>query len=217
MKLGAGRALIAAAACAAAAAGFSIQNARAADTRTAVFAGGCFWCVEADFDSVEGVVGTTSGYAVALPESGQQAGSRHSRRYEAVTIEFDPDVVSFRELADLFWRSVDPTDEGGQFCDRGSVYRTAVFATAPDDRAVAEASRDAAEAALGMLIVTQVLELEDFSRAAEKHQDYYLGGNRVLTRFGIKRQSEAYKLYRKACGRDARVRELWRDQAAFAR
>ncbi len=199
----------------AAAASFSVQT--AADTRTAVFAGGCFWCVEADFDSVEGVVATTSGYAVAQAGSGQPAGSKHSRRYEAVAIEFDPDVVSFRELADLFWRSVDPTDEGGQFCDRGSVYRTAVFTTAPDDRAAAEASKEAAEVSLGMPIVTQVLELEEFSRAADKHQDYYLGGNRVLTRFGIKRQSEAYKLYRKACGRDARVRELWRDQAAFAR
>lgn len=212
-----GRTLLAAVAFVAAIASFPAQNARAADTRTAVFAGGCFWCVEADFDSVEGVVATTSGYAVATEESGQQAGSGNSRRYEAVAIEFDPDVVSFRELADLFWRSVDPTDEGGQFCDRGAVYRTAVFATAPDDRAAAEASRDAAEAALGMPIVTQVLELEEFSRAADRHQDYYLGGNLVLTRFGIKRQSEAYKLYRKACGRDARVRELWRDQAAFAR
>lgn len=211
----AGRALAASAF--SAAAFFPVQDALAADTKTAVLAGGCFWCVEADFDSVEGVVATTSGYAVAQAESGQQAGSRNSRRYEAVAIEYDPEVVSFRELADLFWRSVDPTDEGGQFCDRGSVYRTAVFATAPDDRAAAEASKEAAEASLGMPIVTQVLELEEFSRAADKHQDYYLGGNRVLTRFGIKRQSEAYKLYRKACGRDARVRELWRDQAAFAR
>ena len=211
----AGRALAASAF--SAAAFFPVQDSLAADTKTAVLAGGCFWCVEADFDSVEGVVATTSGYAVAQAESGQQAGSRNSRRYEAVAIEYDPEVVSFRELADLFWRSVDPTDEGGQFCDRGSVYRTAVFATAPDDRAAAEASKEAAEASLGMPIVTQVLELEEFSRAADKHQDYYLGGNRVLTRFGIKRQSEAYKLYRKACGRDARVRELWRDQAAFAR
>lgn len=211
-----GRVLMAAAAFAAAAS-FADRNADAADTRTAVFAGGCFWCVEADFDSVEGVVGTISGYAVAMAESGQQAGSKRSRRYESVVIEFDPDVVSFRELADLFWRSVDPTDEGGQFCDRGAVYRTAVFATNPDDRAAAEASREAAEAALGMTIVTEVLELEEFGRAADKHQDYYLGDNQVLTRFGIKKQSEAYKLYRKACGRDARVRELWKDQAAFAR
>ena len=92
-----------------------------------------------------------------------------------------------------------------------------MFATAPDDRAAAEASREAAEAALGMTIVTEVLELEEFGRAADKHQDYYLGDNLVLTRFGVKKQSEAYKLYRKACGRDARVRELWKDQAAFAR
>lgn len=216
MRYHSGRALAAATAFAAAAS-FPVQSADAADTRTAVFAGGCFWCVEADFDSVEGVAGTTSGYAVAMAESGQQAGSKRSRRYESVVIEFDPDIVSFRELADLFWRSVDPTDEGGQFCDRGEVYRTAVFATAPDDRAAAEASREAAEAALGMTIVTQVLDLEEFSHAADKHQDYYLGENLVLTRFGIKKQSEAYKLYRKACGRDARVRELWGDQAAFAR
>lgn len=216
MRYHSGRALAAATAFAATAS-FPVQSADAADTRTAVFAGGCFWCVEADFDSVEGVAGTTSGYAVAMAESGQQAGSKRSRRYESVVIEFDPDIVSFRELADLFWRSVDPTDEGGQFCDRGEVYRTAVFATAPDDRAAAEASREAAEAALGMTIVTQVLDLEEFSRAADKHQDYYLGENLVLTRFGIKKQSEAYKLYRKACGRDARVRELWGDQAAFAR
>lgn len=200
--------------------GFVLQLtvAQAADIRTAIFAGGCFWCVEADFDKVKGVVETTSGFtggSVKNPTYKQvtKGGTGH---YEAVKIRFDADKVSFRELVDIFWRTVDPLDAGGQFCDRGASYRTAVFTNGPAQRKAAEASKAAADAALAGKIVTPILKASAFYRAEARHQNYYKGTQRVLTRFGVIRQSKAYKNYRNACGRDARVREIWGNGAPFA-
>ena len=189
-----------------------------AQTGVAIFAGGCFWCVESDFDSVDGVLATTSGYTggqTKNPTYKSVTGGR-SGHYEAVRIDFDSDVVSYRELVDLFWRSVDPTDDGGQFCDRGQSYRTAVFALDDQQRSDAEASKSAAQESLGDEIVTPILEAAEFYPAEDYHQDYYLGQNRVITRFGIIKQADAYKRYRMACGRDTRVKMLWGDQARFA-
>ena len=189
-----------------------------AATESAIFAGGCFWCVESDFDSVDGVVATTSGYTgghLNNPTYKDVTGGR-SGHYEAVKIDYDPDMVSFRELTDLFFRSVDPTDDGGQFCDRGDSYRTAIFALDNTQRSIAEDAKSDATDALGMTIVTPILDAANFFPAEDRHQNYYAGENRVLTRFGVIRQSEAYKRYRKACGRDQRVRMLWGDQAVFA-
>ncbi len=189
-----------------------------AATESAIFAGGCFWCVESDFDSVDGVLATTSGYTgghLNNPTYKDVTGGR-SGHYEAVKIDYDPDVVSFRELTDLFFRSVDPTDDGGQFCDRGDSYRTAIFAVDDTQRSIAEDAKSDATDALGMTIVTPILDAATFFPAEDRHQNYYAGENRVLTRFGVIRQSEAYKRYRKACGRDQRVRMLWGDQAVFA-
>lgn len=197
---------------------FSIHGASAAETKSVVLAGGCFWCVESDFDSVEGVVGTTSGYTGGTTDDPtyKEVTSQRTGHFEAVKIDYDPEIVTYRELVDLFWRSVDPTDAGGQFCDRGPSYRTAVFVMNEDEKSEANASKLAAANDLGMEIVTPILDFDRFFQAEDRHQDYYLGQNRVLTRFGVVKQADAYKRYREACGRDDRVQALWGDQAIFA-
>lgn len=192
-------------------------DARAANTETLTVAGGCFWCVEADFEKVKGVTEAVSGYTggnVANPTYKQvvQGGTGH---YEAVQIMFDPSVVSRETLLGLFLRSVDPTDAGGQFCDRGESYRTAIFVSDTGEKQVAQKVKAAARADLGQDIVTPILPLAEFYPAEDYHQDYYKGSKLVFTRFGPKRQSEAYKAYRDACNRDQRVRELWGDAAPF--
>ncbi len=191
---------------------------QARDVQTAVFAGGCFWCVEADFDKVKGVLETTSGFTGGTVENPtyKQVVKGGTGHYEAVLVKFDADVVSYRALVDIFWRTVDPLDAGGQFCDRGASYRTAVFVKNTLQRESAEASKAAADAALKGRIVTPILNAGAFYPAEARHQNYYKGTQRVLTRFGVIRQSKAYKNYRKACGRDKRVREIWGDEAPFA-
>ena len=194
------------------------HRAEAGPIETITVAGGCFWCVEADFEKVPGVREAVSGYTggtVAEPSYKQVTGGR-TGHYEAVQITFDAAVVSRAELYALFFRSVDPTDAGGQFCDRGDSYRTAIFVEGAQDRAAAETALSEAQAALGRKIVTPVLAAGPFYEAEDYHQDYYKGSNRVLTRFGPIKQSDAYKRYREACGRDARVRALWGDAAPFA-
>ncbi|MEM9749404.1 MAG: peptide-methionine (S)-S-oxide reductase MsrA [Pseudomonadota bacterium] len=166
---------------------------------TAVFAGGCFWCVEADFDKVEGVLATTSGFAGGDVEnpSYRQVTFGDTGHYEVVEVAYDPDIVSYRTLVDYFWRHVDPLDAGGQFCDRGASYRTAVFVAGEAQRADADASKTAAETALGESVVTTILDLDAFYPAEEYHQDYY------------KKKPVQYRYYRLRCGRDARVAEVW--------
>ncbi len=195
------------------------SGAAQAATESIIFAGGCFWCVESDFDSVNGVTATTSGYTggTTANPTYKSVSSGRGGHYEAVKVDFDPSVVSLRTLLDKFWRSVDVTDDGGQFCDRGHSYRTAVFVSGDDQRRQASASKAEAEQALGLPFATPILDSGTFHRAEDRHQDYYLGTNRVITRFGVIKQSEAYKRYRKACGRDKRVKELWGDEAAFVR
>lgn len=187
-------------------------------TRTAILAGGCFWCVESDFESVPGVTSVVSGYTGGETKNPtyKQVSSGRTGHYEAVMITFDDSKVSYDMLLDLFFRSVDPTDAGGQFCDRGDSYRTAIFVQDADQQRVAERAKKEAARALGKKIVTPILPASTFWTAEDYHQDYYKGSNIVLTRAGPKTKSAAYKLYRNACGRDQRVRELWGDQAAFA-
>ena len=200
--------------------GLAIQhgNAKAADQATAIFAGGCFWCVEADFEKLKGVSDVVSGYTggtLANPTYKQvtRGGTGH---YEAVEITYDPSVVSFEQLLHAFFRSVDPTDPGGQFCDRGESYRTAVFVSNAEEKALAEAAKARAEKELGLGVVTPILDVSEFYLAEAYHQDYYKRSDLVLTRRGPKSMKEAYKFYRNACGRDDRVRELWGDAALFA-
>ena len=192
--------------------------AKAAGTEELVVAGGCFWCVESDFESVKGVKEAISGYTGGNKKDPSykdvtKGGSGH---YEAVRILFDPAKVSREELLNLFFRSVDPTDAGGQFCDRGESYRTAIFVSNPAEKALAESVKANAQASLGRKIVTPILQLSKFYEAEKYHQDYYKGTKIVVTRFGPKKQSEAYKRYRKACGRDATVKALWGSEAVFA-
>jgi peptide-methionine (S)-S-oxide reductase len=130
-----------------------------------------------------------------------------------VEITFDPAVISYDELMAKFLRSVDVLDAGGQFCDRGDAYRTAIFVQGSAQRKAAEAAVAEAEAVLGQKIVTPVLDAKRFWIAEDYHQDYYKGTDIILTRAGPKKQSNAYKFYRQSCGRDARVRELWGAQA----
>lgn len=182
-----------------------------ARAETAIVAGGCFWCVEFDFESVPGVNEVVSGYSGGSLKNPTY--EDHEGHYEAVKITFDPSVISYAELMAKFLRSVDVLDAGGQFCDRGDAYRTAIFVAGAGQQAAAEAAVAEAEALLGTTIVTPVLKAGTFWVAEDYHQDYYKGTNIVLTRAGPKVQSKAYKFYRKACGRDARVQELWGDQA----
>jgi peptide-methionine (S)-S-oxide reductase len=177
--------------------------AQAQDLQAAIVAGGCFWCVEADFDKVEGVVETLSGYTGGHVDNPtyEQVVTETTGHYEAVKITFDAEVISYREILDIFWRTVDPTDDGGQFCDRGDSYRTAIFVADEDEREAAEASFAAAEEALGQPMVTPILDAEAFWPAEDYHQNYYA------------ENAFNYLFYRRACGRDARVRSLWGEEA----
>ena len=187
-----------------------------AQAETALLAGGCFWCVEADFESVDGVGDAISGFTGGTtPDPEYRTSGDH---VEAVRVPFDEDVVSYAEILDLFFRSIDPLDAGGQFCDRGREYTTAVWVDGPEQRAIAEAAKARAEADLGQTIVTPILEASEFYPVGEYHQDYYKADKRlVFSTVGIGvPKKEAYKRYRKGCGRDARVQEIWGDAAPFA-
>jgi peptide-methionine (S)-S-oxide reductase len=180
----------------------SVGAATAAEEK-AVFAGGCFWCVEADFEKVDGVKQAVSGYIGGTVEDPtyEQVTAGGTGHYEAVEIIFDNEKVSYRELVDILWRTIDPVDAGGQFCDRGSSYRTAVFTRTADQEAAARASKAEAEKALGQSIVTPIIEDDRFYEAEGYHQDYY------------KKNPVRYNFYRFTCGRDKRVEALWGDQA----
>lgn len=184
-----------------------------AETRTAIFAGGCFWCLEADMDHVRGVTATTSGYAggaSSMPTYGdyEQGGHR-----EVVRVEFDDAVVSYRDLVATFLRTVDVTDPDGQFCDRGHAYSTAIHALDDKQAADAEAAIAEAQKRLADRIVTPVEGPAKFWAAEEEHQDYHMGAKKRLTLFGYVDQTAAYKRYRKGCGRDAQVKRVWGEEA----
>lgn len=170
-----------------------------AEEQTAIFAGGCFWCVESDFEKLEGVREVISGYtggAVNNPSYKQVAGET-TGHVEAATIYFDPAVVSYRELVDYFFRHVDPLDDGGQFCDRGFSYTTAIFPASPEQRLAAEASKAEAEESLGKTVVTRIVDASTFWPAEDYHQDYY------------KKNPLRYKYYRTSCGRDRQIAKIW--------
>lgn len=197
---------------------FRVCPADASETQVLTVAGGCFWCVESDFEHVPGVIGAVSGFTGGTTQNPtyKQVTSGGTGHYEAVQITFDPSLVSRAKLLSLFLRSVDPTDAGGQFCDRGASYRTAIFVSNPEEKTIADQISSQAQSDLGQKIVTPILPTATFYPAEAAHQDYYKGTKLVWTRFGPKSQSSAYKKYRDACGRDARVRELWGDAAPFA-
>ena len=185
--------------------------------QTATVAGGCFWCVESDFHRVAGVVDITVGFTGGTVErpSYRQVVSGGTGHLEAAEITFDPAVISYDQILHLFFRSVDPLDDGGQFCDRGHHYTTAIFVHDDSQRRSAEAAARDASAVLGQPVVTPIRSAETFWPAEDYHQGYHRSGDLVLTRFGPRSKADAYKRYRAACGRDARVQELWGDDAPF--
>lgn len=203
----------------AAAAWAAFSPAGQAAPEKAIVAGGCFWCVEADFEKVPGVIGAVSGYtggAETSPTYKQVSGGKTSH-YEAVEITFDNARISYDQILSLFLRSVDPTDAGGQFCDRGKSYRTAIFPLNAAQAASAKAAVAQAGTDLGKKVVTPVVNAGKFWPAEDYHQDYYKSSEIVITRAGPKSKANAYKFYREACGRDQRVRQLWGSAAAFAK
>ncbi|MFA9232077.1 MAG: peptide-methionine (S)-S-oxide reductase MsrA [Microgenomates group bacterium] len=178
-----------------------------AKTEKAILAGGCFWCVESDLESVKGVKSVVSGYTGGASQNPTY--EDHEGHTEAVEVTFDNSVISYQTLLEKFVRSIDVTDAGGQFCDRGNAYKSAIYPLNADQKAAAKTVIAEAEALLGANIVTPVISASTFWVAEDYHQDYYKGTNIVLTRAGPKKQSNAYKFYRLSCGRDARVKEVW--------
>ncbi|WP_295811952.1 peptide-methionine (S)-S-oxide reductase MsrA [uncultured Nitratireductor sp.] len=192
----------------------AVSQPASAERQTAIFAGGCFWCVEADFDKVPGVLDTVSGYAGGKTENPTYRNYASGGHREVVKIDYDDAKVSYDRLLEIFFRSVDPTDAGGQFCDRGESYSTAVYTLDEDQKAAAEKAKQEANAALGGSVVTPVLGSAKFWPAEDYHQNYYRSEERILSRFGLVKKKDAYEGYRKGCGRDARIREVW-GEAAF--
>lgn len=169
------------------------------DLAVATFAGGCFWCTEADFDKVDGVVSTTSGYIGGHKKnpSYQEVSAGGTGHTEAVEIRYDPDKVSYQELLDVFWVNHDPTTNDRQFCDKGRQYRPGIFYHDAEQKRLAEASKRQVENEQPFPVVTEITEATTFYAAEDYHQDYY------------RKNPIRYKFYRYSCGRDARLEELW--------
>jgi peptide-methionine (S)-S-oxide reductase len=170
-----------------------------AEEAVALFAGGCFWCMEQPFEALPGVVSVTSGYTGGAKEDPtyEEVSAGGTGHAEAVEIVYDPAKVSFARLLDVFWHNVDPTVAGRQFCDVGSQYRSAIFARDAEQRKAAEASRAEVQKQLGVPVKTEIAVAGHFYRAEDYHQDYY------------KKNPIRYRYYRYGCGRDARLEEIW--------
>jgi peptide-methionine (S)-S-oxide reductase len=168
-------------------------------TAIATFAGGCFWCVEADFDKVDGVISTTSGYTggTTANPTYYEVGNGGTGHAEAVEIVYDPAKVSFQKLLDVFWHNHDPLAKDRQFCDRGDQYRPAIFYHNDEQRRLAQESKAAHQARFKQPIQTEITAAGPFYKAEDYHQDYY------------KKNPIRYQFYRFNCGRDARLEELW--------
>lgn len=168
---------------------------------TAVFAGGCFWCLEHDLGSIPGVTSAISGYtggSVKNPTY-EQVVTETTGHYESVKVTFDPKIISYDQLLDRYWKLIDPTDDGGQFCDRGPSYRSAVFVASPEQRSQAAASKLRAATALRSgAIRTAILPLETFWPAESYHQQY------------ARKNPLRYSVYRQGCGRDERLKRVWK-------
>jgi peptide-methionine (S)-S-oxide reductase len=172
-----------------------------AGKQVAIFAGGCFWCVESDFDHLPGVTETTPGYIGGTTPNPTYYDHTLAGHREAVRIEFDDARVSYDTLVSYFFHSIDPTDAGGQFCDRGHSYTSAIYAIGEEQLAAATKGKAAAAKELKQEIVTEIAPAPEFWPAEPYHQDYY------------KKNPQRYKIVRDGCGRDRRVEELWGDNA----
>ena len=170
---------------------------------SAVFAGGCFWCVETAFEPLPGVVAVISGFSGGAEKEPtyEDVSSSRTGHIESVRVLYDPAKVTYERLLEVFWHNIDPTQADGQFCDRGPQYRSAVFFGGPAEKAAAERTRQAVAAKLPGPVVTELLPFTEFWPAENYHQDFY------------KKNPEHYRAYREGCGRDRRLRALWGEEA----
>ncbi len=172
-----------------------------ADSATAIFAGGCFWCMESDYQDQPGVAGVVSGFTGGSLQNPTYSGN-HQGHFEAVEVTYDPTVINYQQLLDLFWLSIDPFDNNGQFCDKGDSYRSAIFPATASEHAMAEASKSAVAARFSdQTVYTEIHDVSSFWPVEENHQDYYL------------KNPVRYKYYRWNCGRDQRLKQIWGDEA----
>ncbi len=170
----------------------------------ATFAGGCFWCMEADFEKLEGVSEVVSGFTGGTLKNPTYNGN-HTGHYEAVEVEYDPDVISYQQLLDYFWVNIDPFDDKGQFCDKGFSYLSAIFPANAEERKLAEASKiKVMEKFIGQRIVMPILDKTTF---------YPIQGDEAYHQNFYKTNAVRYKYYRWSCGRDKRLKEIWGDMA----
>lgn len=180
---------------------FALAAPAMAKTQTAVLAGGCFWCMEHDMGAIPGVISVMSGYTGGASKNPtyEEVSSEKSGHYEAVRVTFDDEKISYAALLERYWRLIDPTDNRGQFCDRGPSYRSAIFAS-PEQLTAAQASKAALEKSgkLRGKVLTPVVPLQPFYNAEEYHRDY------------AKRNAFQYNIYRSGCGRDARLKAIWK-------
>lgn len=169
-------------------------------TNTAIFAGGCFWCMDPVFENIPGILAATSGYTGGHLDnpSYEQVCQGDTGHYESVEIIFDPSIISYEQLLSLFWKNIDPIDPEGQFCDRGDSYRTAIFYSNETQKDLAELSKAQVEKLLKTKVATAILPASKFFPAEDFHQNYH---NKNPIR---------YNFYRAACGRDKRLKEVWK-------
>ena len=177
-----------------------VQTAPQGPIKMAIFAGGCFWCIESDFEKLDGVIEVVSGYTGGHTKnpSYKDVTYKETGHYEAVRVSYDSAVISYADLLEYFWKSIDPTDDRGQFCDKGSSYRSAIFVTV-DQKGDAQLSKAAIieTKPFSAPIVTPILDASEFYIAEEYHQDFY------------KKKPAHYNRYRQGCGRDKRLKQLW--------
>lgn len=171
------------------------HDTRAAETKTAIFAGGCFWCVEDAFDQVDGVAETISGYAGGTKPN-PTYGS-HEGYVEAVKVTYDPAKVTYAKLLDHYWRNIDPFDPNGQFCDQGPAYRTVVFVADDEEGTLAETTKEEIAARFKQKVATEIKPATTFTAAEDYHQDYH------------NQNPISYKYYKYGCGRAQRLAEIW--------
>ncbi|GGZ53742.1 peptide-methionine (S)-S-oxide reductase MsrA [Paraglaciecola chathamensis] len=170
-----------------------------------ILAGGCFWCMESDFEKLEGVTDVVSGFTGGTVRNPTYNGN-HKGHYEAVKITYNPDVVSYQQILDHYWVNIDPFDARGQFCDKGHSYLSAIFVANEQERALAEKTKKAVEAQFPeQTVVTPILDAKRF---------YPIKGNEIGHQDFYKKSPVRYKLYRWNCGRDQRLAEIWGDKAS---
>jgi len=179
---------------------FMLQLSSVVLADTAVFAGGCFWCVEAAYQDIEGVTDAVSGFTGGKLKNPTYSGN-HRGHYEAVKVTYDPAVINYEQLLEVFWHNIDPFDDRGQFCDKGDSYRSAIFLT-DEQRSQAESSKEkVVQKFQSEVVVTELLPVSKFWPVEAGHQDYY------------KKNPIRYHLYRNGCGRDRRLNQIWGDAA----